>query len=84
MQCLKAIHNTFVSPLVPLFMPISVMAQLPDLLTSQNNTQLILVAVTCLGLVAARAYLLKPESLLPLPPSPPTWRLLGHPLPRKE
>ncbi|KAG0694288.1 cytochrome P450 [Suillus ampliporus] len=42
-----------------------------------DNTQLVLRAAACLGIVGliARSYLAKSESGLPLPPSPPTWSL---------
>ncbi|KAG2119848.1 cytochrome P450 [Suillus discolor] len=61
---------------------LSTMIQLPDLCIS-DNTQLVLSAVACLGVVGilVRAYRHKMESQLPLPPSPPTWRLWGHFLP---
>ncbi|KAG1748508.1 cytochrome P450 [Suillus paluster] len=55
------------------------MLQLPDLRVF-DNTQLVLSAVACVGVVGviAQAYLHKSKSGLPLPPSPPTWRLRGH------
>ncbi|KAG0694284.1 cytochrome P450 [Suillus ampliporus] len=55
----------------------------PQNLCISENTQLILRAAACLGIVGliARSYLAKSESGLPLPPSPPTWRLRGHSLP---
>ncbi|KAG1747447.1 cytochrome P450 [Suillus lakei] len=58
------------------------MLQLPDLGIS-DNAQLVLRAAACLGVVGVlvRAYRHKAESDLPLPPSPPTWRLGGHFLP---
>ncbi|KAG1728980.1 cytochrome P450 [Suillus paluster] len=57
------------------------MLQLPDLFNS-GNTQLVLGAAACLGLIVfAQAYLPQSKSRLPLPPSPPTWRLRGHLLP---
>ncbi|KAG1718603.1 cytochrome P450 [Suillus lakei] len=62
------------------------MLQLPDLRVS-DNTQLVLGTAACLGVAAAviaRAYLPKSESGLPLPPSPPTWRLLGHFIPPRK
>ena len=45
-----------------------------------DNTQLLLGAAACLGAVGVItwAYLARSESGLPLPPSPPTWRLRGH------
>ncbi|KAG1750230.1 cytochrome P450 [Suillus lakei] len=61
------------------------MLQLPDLRVS-DNTQLILGAAACLGAVGviARIYLPKSESCLPLPPTPPTWRLMGHFIPPRN
>ncbi|KAG0701299.1 cytochrome P450 [Suillus ampliporus] len=61
------------------------MLQLPDLRVS-DNTQLVLGAAACLGIVGviAQAYHPKSESGLPLPPSPPTWRLLGHFIPPRN
>ncbi|KAG1782294.1 cytochrome P450 [Suillus placidus] len=58
------------------------MLQLPDLRIS-DNTQLILGAAICVGVIGVivRAYLRKSDGRLPLPPSPPTWRLRGHFLP---
>ncbi|KAG0694286.1 cytochrome P450 [Suillus ampliporus] len=55
----------------------------PQSLSISENTQLILRAAACLGIVGliARSYLAKSESGLPLPPSPPTWSLRGHSLP---
>ncbi|KAG1731428.1 cytochrome P450 [Suillus lakei] len=51
-----------------------------------DNAQLVLSAVVCLGVVGiiVRAYRPKSESGLPLPPSPPTWRLGGHFLPQRH
>jgi hypothetical protein len=61
------------------------MPQLPDLLMS-DNAQLVLSVGTCLVVagVFARARRRKSESDLPLPPSPPTWRLGGHFLPHRQ
>ncbi|KAG1888059.1 cytochrome P450 [Suillus subluteus] len=58
------------------------MLQLPDLYIS-DNAQLVLSAAACLGVVGVltRAYRHKSEGHLPLPPSPPSWRLWGHFLP---
>ncbi|KAG1748502.1 cytochrome P450 [Suillus paluster] len=72
-------------PSVPFCLPASTMLRLPDLCIS-DNTQLVLGAAVCLGVlvvgVVAQAYYLpKSRSGLPLPPSPPTWRLRGHFLP---
>ncbi|KAG2062852.1 hypothetical protein BDR04DRAFT_1235639 [Suillus decipiens] len=55
------------------------MLQLHDLRIS-GDTQLILNAGACIGVMAVVvwAYLRKSGSRLPLPPSPPTWRLWGH------
>ncbi|KAG0692614.1 cytochrome P450 [Suillus ampliporus] len=54
----------------------------PQNLCISENTQLIIRAAACLGIVGliARTYLAKSESGLPLPPSPPIWRLRGHSL----
>ncbi|OAX31381.1 cytochrome P450, partial [Rhizopogon vinicolor AM-OR11-026] len=66
----------------------SIMFQLPDLHIS-DNTQLVLGAAACLGVVGVitGAYIQlevnRSESGLPLPPSPPTWRLWGHFLPSR-
>ncbi|KAG0695260.1 cytochrome P450 [Suillus ampliporus] len=51
-----------------------------------ESAQLILSAAACLGIVGliARVYLPRSESGLPLPPSPPTWRLRGHLLPPRN
>ncbi|KAG2118120.1 cytochrome P450 [Suillus discolor] len=59
------------------------MLKLPDLHIT-DNTQLVPCAAVCLLVVGiiARAFLAKSESGLPLPPSPPTWRLKGHFLPQ--
>ncbi|KAG1747809.1 cytochrome P450 [Suillus paluster] len=48
--------------------------------------QLVLRAVACLGIIGiiARVYLPTSKSGLPLPPSPPTWRLRGHLLPPRS
>ncbi|KAG0706592.1 cytochrome P450 [Suillus ampliporus] len=56
----------------------SAVLQPQNLSISEN----ILRAAACLGIVGliARSYLAKSESGLPLPPSPPTWRLRGHSL----
>ncbi|KAG1807822.1 cytochrome P450 [Suillus subaureus] len=60
--------------LIPLELP---SLRIPD------NTQLILSAVACLGVVRVIFWAYSPNSKsgLPLPPSPPTWRLQGHLLP---
>ncbi|KAG2133740.1 cytochrome P450 [Suillus clintonianus] len=60
------------------------MLQLPDMRIPDNrDTQLVLGAAACVGVIGVmvRAYLRKSDSGLPLPPSPPTWRLRGHLLP---
>ncbi|KAG2363554.1 cytochrome P450 [Suillus spraguei] len=59
--------------------------QLPVLRIS-DSTQLLLGAAACLCVigVVARAYRFKSGSNLPLPPSPPTWRLGGHFLPLRR
>ncbi|KAG1804670.1 cytochrome P450 [Suillus subaureus] len=62
------------------------MPQLPDIRLS-DNAQLVLGAAVCLGAVLAviaRAHLPTSESGLPLPPSPPTWRIRGHFLPHRN
>ncbi|KAG2350125.1 cytochrome P450, partial [Suillus weaverae] len=61
------------------------MLQLPDLRIS-DDTQLILSAAICVGVIGVivRAYLCKSDGRLPLPPSPPTWRLRGHFLPPRS
>ncbi|KAG1875730.1 cytochrome P450, partial [Suillus subluteus] len=48
-----------------------------------DNTQLVLSVAICLAVVGVIfwAYRPKSKSGLPLPPSPPTWRLRGHILP---
>ncbi|KAG1767529.1 hypothetical protein EDD22DRAFT_294288 [Suillus occidentalis] len=58
------------------------MAKLLDLPIS-DKTQLVLGAAACLGLVGVINWTYFPSSKrgLLLPPSPPTWRLLGHFLP---
>jgi len=59
------------------------MLQLPNMYIS-DNTQLVLGAAACLGVVLgviARTYLSNSDGGLPLPPCPPTWRLWGHSLP---
>ncbi|KAG1723318.1 hypothetical protein EDB19DRAFT_2043807 [Suillus lakei] len=59
--------------------------QLSDL-RIPDNMQLVLSAAACLAVVGAivGAYHPKYESGLPLPPSPPTWRLRGHFLPPRK
>ncbi|KAG1782301.1 cytochrome P450 [Suillus placidus] len=61
------------------------MLQLPDLRIS-DDTQLILSAAICVGVIGVivRTYLRKSDGRLPLPPSPPTWRLRGHFLPPRN
>ncbi|KAG1807806.1 cytochrome P450 [Suillus subaureus] len=50
------------------------------------NTQLVFSAAACLTVVGVTfwAYRPKSKSGLPLPPSPPTWRLRGHVLPPRK
>ncbi|KAG0704889.1 cytochrome P450 [Suillus ampliporus] len=62
-----------------------ILAPLPPAMLQPPNMQLILRAAACLGIIGviARVYL-KSKSGLPLPPSPPTWRLRGHFLPRRN
>jgi len=59
--------------------------QHPDL-RIPDNTQLVLSAAACLTVVGVIfwAYRPKSKSGLPLPPSPPTWRLRGHVLPHHK
>jgi cytochrome P450 len=62
------------------------MLQLPDL-SIANNAQLIVGAVTCLGVligIIVQAYLPRSFNGLALPPSPATWRLRGHFLPHRK
>ncbi|KAJ8587525.1 cytochrome P450 [Rhizopogon salebrosus TDB-379] len=57
---------------------------LSSVMLGSDDTTHIVSAAICLGAVVAiivRAYLSKSKSSLPLPPSPPTWRLWGHILP---
>ncbi|KAG0701010.1 cytochrome P450 [Suillus ampliporus] len=58
----------------------------PPKLSISDNTQLVLRAAACLGIIGviSRACLPKSKSGLPVPPSPPTWRLLGHFLPPRD
>ncbi|KAG1743392.1 cytochrome P450 [Suillus lakei] len=58
------------------------MLQLPDL-RIPCGTQLVLGAAACVAVVGVIVwtYLRKSDTRLPLPPSPPTWRLRGHFLP---
>ncbi|KAG1807819.1 cytochrome P450 [Suillus subaureus] len=60
--------------LIPLELP---SLRIPD------NTQLVLSAAACLAAVRVIFWACSPNSKsgLPLPPSPPTWRLQGHLLP---
>ncbi|KAG1727217.1 cytochrome P450 [Suillus lakei] len=59
--------------------------QLSDL-RIPDNMQLVLSTAACLAVVGAivGAYHPKSKSGLPLPPSPPTWRLRGHFLPPRK
>ncbi|KAG1792197.1 cytochrome P450 [Suillus plorans] len=61
------------------------MLQLPDLRISDNKS-LILDVAACVGVIGTIVwvYLRKSDSRLPLPPSPPTWRLRGHLLPPRD
>ncbi|KAG1855085.1 cytochrome P450 [Suillus tomentosus] len=61
------------------------MLQLPNLRIS-DNTSLTLNVATCVGVIGTIVwvYLRKSDSRLPLPPSPPTWRLQGHLLPSRD
>ncbi|KAG1789067.1 cytochrome P450 [Suillus plorans] len=51
-----------------------------------DNTRLVLSVTTCLVVVTviARAYRSRSRNGLPLPPSPPNWRLMGHFLPLRH
>ncbi|KAG1746566.1 cytochrome P450 [Suillus paluster] len=77
--------NSLLEPFLAL-LP-SATLQLHNLCISfSDNTQLVLGAA-CLGVIVgviSWAYLPKSESGLPLPPSPPTWRLWGHVLPPRN
>ncbi|KAG1899835.1 cytochrome P450 [Suillus fuscotomentosus] len=61
------------------------MLQLPDLRIS-DSTSLTLDVVACVGVIGTIiwVYLRSSDSRLPLPPSPPTWRLRGHFLPPRD
>ncbi|KAG2062915.1 hypothetical protein BDR04DRAFT_1235623 [Suillus decipiens] len=62
------------------------MLQLPDL-SIPGRGQLIVGAVTCLGVVIgviAQGYFSRSMNSLSLPPSPSTWRLQGHFLPHRR
>ncbi|KAG2100171.1 cytochrome P450 [Suillus discolor] len=61
------------------------MLQLPDLRIS-DTTSLTLDVAACVGVIGTIVwvYLRKSDSRLPLPPSPPTWRLRGHLLPPRD
>ncbi|KAG2342045.1 cytochrome P450 [Suillus weaverae] len=61
------------------------MLQFLDLSIS-DSAPLIVVAVTCLGVIGviAQAYLPQSKNGLALPPSPSTWRLWGHFLPPRK
>ncbi|KAG0708129.1 cytochrome P450 [Suillus ampliporus] len=58
----------------------------PFLVCISGNTQLVLRAAACLGIIGviARVCLAKSKSGFPLPPSPPTWRLRGHFIPPRN
>ncbi|KAG1875735.1 cytochrome P450 [Suillus subluteus] len=51
-----------------------------------DTMQLVLSAATCLSVVVVIFWTYRPKSKsgLPLPPSPPTWRLRGHILPLRK
>ncbi|KAG2125139.1 cytochrome P450 [Suillus clintonianus] len=59
------------------------MSQLSDLRIS-DNAQLVLSAAACLGVIGVIARAYRPKSGLPLPPSPPTWKLGGHVMPPRH
>lgn len=46
-----------------------------------DNTQLVLVAAACFGVAGVINWTYSKRTSLPLPPSPPIWRLQGHFLP---
>jgi hypothetical protein len=56
------------------------------MLGSDDTTHVVSAAICLVAVIAiiVRAYLPKSESGLPLPPSPPTWRLWGHILPSRK
>ncbi|KAG2136697.1 cytochrome P450 [Suillus clintonianus] len=72
---MNSLHSAL--PLIPL--------QLPDL-PIYEHAQLFIGTAACLAAagVFARAYLVKSESNLPLPPSPPNWTFQGHTLPPRR
>ncbi|OAX33120.1 cytochrome P450 [Rhizopogon vinicolor AM-OR11-026] len=59
--------------------------QLPELPISEN-TQFLLGAATCFGLAGTvvLSYLNRSDNGLPLPPSPPNWRIRGHYVPYRK
>ncbi|KAG2147517.1 cytochrome P450 [Suillus clintonianus] len=72
--------------MIPLQSFFLLILQKPLDLHISDNTQLLLSATACLGIIGVifQAYRLKSERNLPLPPSPPTWRLGGHLLPPRK
>ncbi|KAG2137965.1 cytochrome P450 [Suillus clintonianus] len=61
------------------------MLQLPDLQVSETTQPALASAAACLAVVLiVRTYLAKSERNLPLPPSPPNWRLRGHEVPYRK
>ncbi|KAG1750446.1 cytochrome P450 [Suillus paluster] len=58
----------------------------PPNLSIFDNMQLVFRAAACLGIIGVTSwvYLFKSKTGLPLPPSPPTWRLRGHFLPPRS
>jgi len=56
----------------------SAMLHLEDLQIPENLQLVLGAAAACLGVLVVRAFVTKSDSSLPLPPSPPTWRLQGH------
>ncbi|KAG0700991.1 cytochrome P450 [Suillus ampliporus] len=56
----------------------------PPNMSISDNMQLVLRAAACLGIIGVIARVCLAKSKLPLPPSPPTWRLRGHFLPQRN
>ncbi|KAG1727107.1 cytochrome P450 [Suillus lakei] len=61
------------------------MLQLSDLRIYDNTQPVLAGAAACLAVgLIVRTYLAKSEGSLPLPPSPPNWRLRGHYVPYRK
>jgi hypothetical protein len=88
MGCLKVIHHLGILCLMmsslQSFLAL-IPSQFPDLRIS-DNTQLLLSAAACLGVIGliTRAHHSEPASNLPLPSFISSWRLGGHVLPRDK